>query len=176
MTQAPGAGPSGDVVSEFAERFAAVLVEAGFPPMAGRVFSALLTADSGQFTAAELSAALHASPAAISGAVRYLAQLGLVGRERERGSRRDRYRVRDDVWYEVALRRDQVLRHWVAAAAEGVTLLGPGTPAGRRFAESAEFFAFLQREMPQVLARWREHQRKLRELPDGQRPAWGDGE
>jgi len=144
-------------VGPFIERFAAVLVEAGVPPMPARVFSALLVTDSGRLTAAELTELLGASPAAISGAVRYLEHVGMIGREREPGSRRDVYLLLDDLWYEVAIRRDQVLAQWAVAAREGVKLLGPDSPAGHRLADSQDFFEFLQHEMPAVLERWRAH-------------------
>ena len=49
--------------------------------MPARVFAALLASDSGRLTSAELSALLKVSPAAVSGAVRYLAQVNLVSRE-----------------------------------------------------------------------------------------------
>ena len=72
------------VVSRFVERFAQVFVEAGMPRIASRIFVALVATDSGRLTAAELAEQLRASPAAISGGVRYLIQVDLVSRERER--------------------------------------------------------------------------------------------
>lgn len=149
-------------IGQFIERFAAILVQAGFAPMAARAFVALLVSDSGALTASELSALLAASPAAISGAVRYLSQLGLISREREPGSRRDVYRVLEDVWTEVSARQDQVLDRWAAAAREGLGLLGPGTPAGQRMAESLDFLEFIQAERPAMMARWRERRDRLR--------------
>ncbi len=160
MTQRP-AERDDDEVGRFLERFASVLVEAGFPPMTARVFTALLVTESGQLTAADLSDLLGASPGAISGAVRYLEQLGLISRLRQPGSRRDVYLVLDDVWYEVAIRRDQVLHRWVNAARDGVSLLGPQPRAGRRMADSLDFFAFLLEEMPAVLERWEKRKHRL---------------
>jgi DNA-binding transcriptional regulator GbsR (MarR family) len=142
-------------VARFIESFASALVEGGVPRMPSRVFAALLATDSGGLTAAELAERLQASPAAISGAVRYLVQVSLVAREREPGSRRDRYRLLNDLWYEAALRREPLLTRWERAMREGMAALGPDTPAGARMAESVEFFEFLQEELPAVLARWR---------------------
>src|SRR5262249_61608081 len=85
-------------IAPFIERFASVLVEAGVPPMSARVFSALLVTDSGRLTAAELTELLGASPAAISGAVRYLEHVGMIGRQREPGSRPDVDLLRHDLW------------------------------------------------------------------------------
>jgi predicted transcriptional regulator len=144
-------------VGPFIERFASVLVEAGIPPMPSRVFAALLVTDSGRLTAAELTELLAASPAAISGAVRYLEHVAMISRQREPGSRRDVYLLRNDLWYEISLSRDQVLAHWASAAGDGAEILGPDTPAGQRLADSHDFFMFLQQELPALLERWRAH-------------------
>src|SRR3954469_23234258 len=87
----------------YLERFAGVLTDSGIPRMPSRVFAALLTADDGRLTSQQLAELLAISPAAVSGAVRYLTQVGLVTRERDPGSRRDRYRVLDEVWQEAIL-------------------------------------------------------------------------
>lgn len=153
------AGPerNGTEVSRFVERFAAVLTEAGIPRMPARVFAALLATDSGRLTAAELAAQLQASPAAVSGGVRYLMGVGMIHREGEPGSRRHHYRVPDHVWDEVVSGRDRLMARWTAVMREGVALLGAGTPAGARLAESVEYFEFVSAELPRVVARWREH-------------------
>jgi DNA-binding transcriptional regulator GbsR (MarR family) len=142
-------------VSKFVETFASAFVDAGVPRMPSRVFAAILASDGGRLTAAELSAQLQASPAAISGAVRYLIQVGLILRERDPGSRRDVYAVGDDAWYEAIVRRERLLELWSRAIREGVDAVGPDTPAGRRLAETLAFFEFLQAEMPALLERWR---------------------
>ncbi len=125
--------------------------------MPARVFAALLVTDSGSLNAAELAGMLRVSPAAISGAVRYLTQIGLTHREREPGSRRDLYRVPDDVWYEVVRVREQATARWVPTLQEGIEALGTGTPAAQRLADTADFFEFLRNQGPELLARWTEH-------------------
>jgi DNA-binding transcriptional regulator GbsR (MarR family) len=145
-----------DDVSRFIERFASVLEESGMPRMPSRAFAALLAVDSGRATAAELADALQVSPAAVSGAVRYLIQTSLITREREPGSRRDVYRLHDDEWYEAIYRREAVLERWQRAVLDGVQAVGPDTPAGARLQDTADFFAFLRAEMPELLARWRD--------------------
>ncbi|MCP2308097.1 GbsR/MarR family transcriptional regulator [Kitasatospora paracochleata] len=142
-------------VGAFIERFAGVLADAGFPRMPARIFSALLVTDSGRLTAAELADLLRVSPAAVSGAVRYLTQVNLVSREREAGSRRDRYRVHENAWYEASVSRDQALVRWETSLQEGIDAVGVGTPAGARLAESLAFFAFMREELPALLGRWR---------------------
>ncbi|MEY9875276.1 DNA-binding transcriptional ArsR family regulator [Streptacidiphilus sp. MAP12-33] len=143
-----------DELHAYIERFAGVLTDTGFPRMPARVFVALMTAGSGRLTAAELAETLQISPAAVSGAVRYLTQLHLVGRERDSGSRRDKYRVFDEVWREAMLNRDFVLSRWQSALTEGIHLLGEDSPASARLGESLHFFTFLRREMPALLERY----------------------
>jgi DNA-binding transcriptional regulator GbsR (MarR family) len=150
-----------EAVARFVERLASAVSDAGIPRMPARVFSALLADDDGALTAADLADRLQVSPAAISGAVRYLAQVGMASREREPGSRRDIYRVHDDFWYEAIGNRDQILARWEKAMQEGLDVLGRDTPAGLRLAESLAFLQFVQEEMPGMLARWRARRAQL---------------
>ncbi|MFD4020572.1 GbsR/MarR family transcriptional regulator [Streptomyces sindenensis] len=144
-------------VSRFVERFAAQLVQAGMPRMPARVFAALLSSEQGALTSAELSGQLKVSPAAVSGAVRYLAQVNLVSREREPGSRRERYRVQGDQWHNALLERDTSLRNWQTTMREGVEQFGLDTPQGRRINETLEFFLFLDKELGSLMERWAAH-------------------
>ncbi|MDT5038690.1 MAG: hypothetical protein QOE03_3875 [Micromonosporaceae bacterium] len=153
-------------VSRFVERFAQALVEAGIPRIAARVFVALVATDAGRLTAAELADRLRASPAAISGGVRYLIQLRLASREREPGSRRDHYRVSDDVWYQTILQRDHLVARWISSLREGIDAVGEQTAAGARMAETVEFFEFLQKELHETMGRWHEYRARRPGLPE----------
>jgi DNA-binding transcriptional regulator GbsR (MarR family) len=167
VSDGPSPEPADEAVLRFVERFALELTEAGWPRMPARVFACLLAAEDGSLTARELASRLRVSPAAISGGVRYLTQLGLVRREREPGARVDHYRIDDDTWYETFARRNETLLRWDAALAEGIEVLGPEAPAGRRLQETREFFAFLHGELEAMLERWRSGER----TSDTPRPA-----
>ncbi|MET8561647.1 MarR family transcriptional regulator [Streptomyces flaveolus] len=158
MTESTTRDP--EAVSRFVEHFAAQLVEAGVPRMPARVFSALLASDTGSLTSAELGDRLRISPAAVSGAVRYLAQVHMLSREREPGSRRERYRVHSDQWYEALTSREAIIKRWEDALREGVTSLGADTPAGRRLAQTLDFFEFIERDVAGMMERWRAYQEK----------------
>jgi predicted transcriptional regulator len=147
-----------DAVRRFIERLASVLSEAGFPRMPARVFASLLASDPGRLNAAELAELLQVSPAAVSGSVRYLSQLGVVSKESEPGSRRVGYRVPDDVWDQILRLRDQVMKRWTATMRDGVEVLGAGSPAGHRLTESIRYFEFVGAELPQLIERWRDLQ------------------
>src|SRR5215472_9950372 len=153
----PGEPGAKDPLFDYIERFAAVLVVAGFPAMPARVFVALQVTDSGRLTAAELAEMLRISPAAVSGAVRYLIQVGLVHKERVPGSRRDYYRTPGNMWDDLLRMRDQVMSRWTVLVREGIDLVGADTPAGERMAEQAAFLEFATKELGQILGRWQEY-------------------
>ncbi|MFI5758093.1 GbsR/MarR family transcriptional regulator [Streptomyces sp. NPDC051569] len=148
-----------EAVTRFVERFAAELTEAGMQRTAARVFAALLASDDASMTSAELSGQLSISPAAVSGAVRYLSQVSMVGRERDPGSRRDRYRLHNELWYATFTQREPVLSRWERTLREGADTLGRNTPAGARVAETTAFFEFLQKELLSLMDRWQEERK-----------------
>ena len=146
-----------EAVGRFIERFAAVLVESGFQRMPARIFVALLASQRGRMTAAELADTLHASPAAISGGVRFLTQNYLVSREREPGSRRDVYVVHDDALMESTIGRGPLLSRWAASLRDGVEAVGPDSPAGVRVGTTLEYAEFILEELDGMIKRWQEH-------------------
>lgn len=149
-----------EAVRNYIETLALSLTQIGLQRMSARVFAALQTSDAGRMTSAELAEILSVSPAAISGAVRYLEQVGFVAKEREPGERRDHYRLYDDLWFASFLKRDRLLRVWRDATFEGVETLGAHTPAGRRLAHMADFLDFMCKEIPALFDRWREERRR----------------
>jgi DNA-binding transcriptional regulator GbsR (MarR family) len=88
--------------------------------------------------------------------VRYLTRVGMLVRTHEPGSRRDIFRVHEDGWGELYTQQAALLRRWVEAADEGAKALGLDTPAGRRLAETRDFFSFMHAELPGLIRRWRE--------------------
>ena len=151
-----------DPLAAYIERFASVMTDSGIPRMPARVFAALITRDDGRLTSQELSELLDISPAAVSGAIAYLSQVNLVTRERQPGTRRDRYRVLDEVWQDALIKRDALLVRWENSLAEGVGVVGAGTPAGRRLAESAQMFGFMREQVAEMLERWQARRAELR--------------
>jgi DNA-binding MarR family transcriptional regulator len=142
-------------VRGFVERLGSALTDAGMPRLPARVFAALLADDDGRMTSAELATALEVSPASVSSAVTYLARVHLLHREREPGTRRDVYVVRDDAWHDAMINSRLVYLPILAVIASGVTAVGgPATAAGARLALSMEFLEFLTEEMEQVGRRW----------------------
>ena len=144
-----------DQVRAFVEHLALVFTDWGFPRMPSRVLISLMAADEDALTAAELADRLEVSPAAISGAVRYLIHIGMLQRVPTPGSRRDRYRLPLDPWYESASLRDGYMSQVVSVSGEGVAALGQDTVAGRRIGRMRDFFLFIQDELGDLLAKWK---------------------
>jgi predicted transcriptional regulator len=139
------------------EQLGAALAEAGMPSLPSRVFAALLVDDDGRMTSAELTEVLGVSPASISGAVKYLAHLQMLRRERERGSRREVYVVDDDAWHGLMLRRDHLYAPILRALQTAVDERGPASPAYRRLMLTGEFLRFVDAEMAAMTDRWAAH-------------------
>ncbi len=157
----PSPEPADELTPEaaaFVERLASDLVEAGMQRMGARLFACLMVSEEEALTAAELAQRLQVSPAAISGAVRYLAQVHLLSRERQPGSRRERYRLYQNTLFESLVNRDAVLKRWAQTLEAGMDVVPEGSVAHRRLAEMGEFLVFLESEMMSMLDRWRAHQ------------------
>jgi DNA-binding transcriptional regulator GbsR (MarR family) len=106
------------------ERLGHTLETMGLPRMPARVFAFILADDQSVYTASDLARGLDVSPAAISGAVRYLSDTHLVVRERNPAGRGDLFRVRDgDIWGTIQAARLPVLDVIIASVQEAVDLL-----------------------------------------------------
>ncbi|GAA2635083.1 helix-turn-helix domain-containing protein [Actinomadura fulvescens] len=155
QTPAQVDGRDAQVVHDYQETLTTVFMTSGLPKMMARVLGCLYTTDSGSLTAAELAQRLQVSPATISKATTALESLELIRRERAE-RRRDRYVVDDDLWYQSMLRsaRDNALL--VEAAKQGVTILGPGTPAATRLENIARYLDFVTESITRAAEQARE--------------------
>ena len=140
--------------AEFVTTLGTHLAAQGFPRIPAFVIMALTVSDDGRLTAAELAEQLGVSPAAISGAVRYLTLLRFVQTTTVPGSRRHVYALSPTPWYAAALDnsdRYRQLTRITRAAAAGLD----GRPRARaRIEELASFWEFLERRMPALLDEW----------------------
>jgi hypothetical protein len=151
----------------FVERMGGALAEAGMPRGASLALAALLIDDDGRMTAAELGEASHLSAGSVSGAVRFLVQMGVVRRERERGSRRDVYVVDNDAWHGAMVRTDQVYAPIIAALQGGMAAIGAQSPAHQRLLLSKEFLEFVAAEMSALVVRWEKRRGEILDRAGG---------
>lgn len=149
-------------VSDFITAVGGNLADQGFPRIPAFVLMALTASESGRMTAAELAGQLAVSPAAISGAVRYLTTIGFVGRVSEPGSRRHVYGIGRTPWYTASLDRSGSYRFLSGMLRQSAARI-PGRPGAQaRIEELASFFEFLDRRLPALLEEWNEERRGSR--------------
>jgi len=142
-------------LQEFVEATGLCYEESGLPRMAGRMAGWLMICDPPLQTASDLASALHASPSAISGAVRILQDKGLIERIGVPGERKTYYRLREDAW-------TPTINGWLARARQirelaeqGIRALEKeGSASIERLVALRDFHRFLERDVPDLLRRW----------------------
>lgn len=150
--------------SRFVEQFAVLLNDGGLQRMPARVFAYVLASDAETHTAADLAEGLRVSPAAVSGAVRLLIDIGILVKDRVPGDRVDHYRLySDDVWATIIGRQEPMFRNIDGMFADGLRALAAG-PGRRRIHETREFYRFVHAQLEVAAARWRAHRAALLEL------------
>ena len=147
----------------FVERLGGALTSAGLARLPSRIFAAVLVDEDGRMTAAEIGEALGVSPAAVSGAVKYLDGVGMVRRERQRGSRRDVFVVDDEAWHDTLLQADNIYRPMISALGQGIDDLDQDDPARNRLIVSRAFMEFILGELHGINDRWAARRRELEE-------------
>ena len=141
-------------VEEFAEQTAATLTAAGFPPMPARVLLALMVTENASLTAEELASRLGASPAAISGAVRYLQSIAIIRRHTVPGSRRHLYVLPDHFWYATSNSQVPLYTHLIGLAEKGAEAMDPESRVRTRVEDMASYFRFIRERMPALMNEW----------------------
>jgi DNA-binding transcriptional regulator GbsR (MarR family) len=138
------------------ERLGQTMESMGIPRMPARVFAFILADDQFSYTAAELARGLDVSPAAISGAVRYLTDTHLVVRERNPAGRGDLFRVGDgDIWGTIQASRLPTLDRIVESIGVAVNLLPPGSAGRVRVEETRDYSTFIREDAHGLDERWR---------------------
>jgi DNA-binding transcriptional regulator GbsR (MarR family) len=146
--------PKHDPQAQFIESLALQLSSMGLQRMAARAFAALLCADGGSMTARELAERLGASAAAISGALKYLTQFGIVARDRRPGERVDHYSVGPDSWGAAIEAETNGYEGLIGVLEKGVREVPFSEEAAARVAETRDFFVFVSGELPRLMDRW----------------------
>ena len=112
-------------------------------------------------TSAELGGELGISAAGVSGAVTYLTQMHMIGRERVPGTRRDVYVVDEHAWHETLISNNVVYAPMVGALERAIAELGDTSPERRRLDLTREFLVFMTGEMTGLARRWERRKRAL---------------
>jgi hypothetical protein len=150
----------------YVEDFGLLFEGVGGSRMVGRVLGLLLVSETPELPAEEIAVSLHASQGAISTATRTLVGIGLVRRRTRPGERRSYFGVNPDAWQETTRQQIAGSGAFREMAERGLELAGQDGPEVRRGLEAMrDFYAFWERELSDVLARWEgEKRRKDREV------------
>ena len=138
---------------EAAERLALALVAVGMQRMAARALAAFLFSDEESLTAGDLADELGVSAGSVSGAIRMLAQMGLIERSFVAGSRREHFRMRENAWTTVYSRQHSMVDDVLSVAEKGIDAVGPGL-AHDRLVYMRDFYTFLLNEVPALVERF----------------------
>lgn len=141
----------------YVEDFGLLFEGVGGSRMVGRVLGLLLISETPELSADKIAACLRASQGAISNATRTLVRIGLVRRLTRPGERRAYFRVNPDAWQETTRQQIAGSNAFREMAERGLDLTGLDEPESRRGLEAMrDFYAFWERELSEVLARWEE--------------------
>ena len=142
---------------ELVEEFGLLHEQMGGTRMTGRVSGWLLLCTPPVQSLTEIAEGLGVSKAAVSGAARLLLQSRMVERVSEPGQRGDFYRaLPTDPDGIMPLDHVRVLHRLIARGLQSVAERDQSQPNYALMRDLLEFTAFLEAEMPPLLARWRE--------------------
>jgi len=146
----------------FVEDVGIYLEEEGFPRMAGRILGWLLICYPPRQSAGELAEALQASRGSISTMTQLLTRIGLIERLGVPGERQDYFQIRPDAGTYLLREEFRILRTGREILERGRSLMDGQAPENRRrLEEFIDFYAFFEREWPDLLERWeRERERR----------------
>jgi DNA-binding transcriptional regulator GbsR (MarR family) len=143
---------------QFAEEVGRVFEQFGIARMAGRMLGWLLICDPPRQSSADLGRALGASKGAISMATRLLESYGLARRMAVPGERGDFFEVVPDAFTRA---HDQagklrVFRELMQLGLDVLAAQGQqDSPRAERLRETHDLYAFMERELPALMERFR---------------------
>lgn len=148
--------------SRFVEEMGQFLGSLGMTPMSGRMWGYLLICETAEQTAADIATALHASRGAISGTARLLATSGLIRRTKRAGDRREYFSAPREGLDLLLGNASAIYLQMRLIAERGLEAIAGRPPEARaRLQEFHDVMAFVEREVPRVIAQY------LRERSEG---------
>jgi len=143
---------------EYAEEAGVVLTGMGMPPAFGKLLGWLLICDPPQQSLTQMAEALDLSKASVSTGMRMLETSRLVRRVALPGRRGHAYEITPEAFVRVG--ESDTYRVFRELMERGLDILGgPDAPGAERLRESRDFYAFIERELPNLIARFRSGER-----------------
>ena len=152
----------------FAEEVSLLFEVWGLPPMAGRVWAALLVTDQPHLSATDLQEQIGASAGSISSAVTALTRMGIIDRVWVPGDRRSFYTTSIAALEHLLERKAEALTQMVNLAERGVEAFSDVDPARARLEEMRDYYGWFDREFDVLIERWRAEHSTKQEREDRQ--------
>jgi len=151
-----------DELAQYVEEVALFFEESGLPRIAGRILGLLLICDPPHRSAAELADEIGASKGSISTMTRMLVGAAMLERVPVPGDRVTYFQVRTDGFEKRFETLMSTIVGFQPLAARGLALLEGEAPERKAaLRELSALYAFLEREIPEMLERWREERDAL---------------
>ena len=155
-----GIAPTTDQAGErqFAEEVGRVFEQFGIARMAGRMLGWLLICDPPRQSSADLGTALGASKGAISMATRLLESYGLARRVAVPGERSDFFEIVPDAFTRAhdQMGKLRIFRELMQSGLDVLAVQGQQeSPRAERLRETRDLYAFMERELPALMERFR---------------------
>jgi DNA-binding transcriptional regulator GbsR (MarR family) len=149
----------------YAEEVAVSMESMGLPRAYGKLLGWLLICDPPHQSSAELAAALNLSKSSVSTGTRMLENAGLVRRVPAPGRRGKVFEMTEDAFMRsIAANR---FTEFLDLTERGLELIGDeNSPRARRLALTRDFYAFISRELPRLVARFHQERRDAARAPD----------
>lgn len=150
---------------QFAEEVGRVFEQFGISRMAGRILGWLLICDPPRQSSMEIGAALGASKGAVSIATRLLESYGLARRVAVPGERGDFFEMTPDAFNRAhdQLGTARIFRELMELGLAAIS--DPDGPRAERLLETRDLYAFLERELPLLMGRFRAEYQATLERP-----------
>jgi DNA-binding transcriptional regulator GbsR (MarR family) len=140
----------------YAEEVGMVLATLGMTPAYGKLLGWLLICDPPSQSLAEMSGALGLSKGSVSTGLRILERIGLVRRVAAPGSRGHVYEATPNALIDMGSRAGEQYAAIRQLMERGLELLDDEqSPRAQRLRVSRDFYAFVEREVPNLLTRFK---------------------
>jgi DNA-binding transcriptional regulator GbsR (MarR family) len=146
----------------FAEDAAVVLADMGLPPSYGKMLGWLLICDPPEHTVTQVAEALGLSKGSVSTGFKLLESGGLIRRVAAPGRRGTYYEMTPDAIIQAAAsNKHRLFRELME---RGLAVLSdPEAPRGDRLRVTRDFYAYIERQLPQLIAEFQAQQLNTRQ-------------
>lgn len=149
--------------SAFIEEAGLYFESLGMTRMAGRILGYLMVTDKEMVSFDELTQVLHASKSSISTSVKLCVNVQFVKPMSLTGDRKTYYMLSPDVsWVEIFQRRTEQIKYMQGLLNRAMNLrANEKDKPSQWLKEAREFYDFILREFPELLAKWEAHKQSM---------------